>query len=166
MHSLLALGLSHISFGEPLGTHRNEEAKHRALAIRGVNNLIAKDQWSATENDALLVTLYTLLFACSYAGDSIFDFFTLGRAAGNMTKRINSRPERSILLSGQGTAQDFIIGMKERLKPHHIDQGPVSEAQGSLDGLRSLEMKKPEQQLYGLLLQMTEMLRKSDTSGE
>lgn len=166
MHGLIALGLSHLSFGESLSSHRTDEAKHRACAIRGVNNLIAKDHWSATENDAILVTLFALMFACSYAGDSIFDFFTLGRACGNVTKRLNEHPETSILIPGYGKTQDFVLGIKAKLKPHRIDQTPVSEARHSLDNLQCLSMNEPEQQLYGLLIKTVEMLRGSDTSGK
>ena len=47
MHGLLALGLAHVSFGEALDGNRKAEASHRAIAMRGVNNIIAKDTWTA-----------------------------------------------------------------------------------------------------------------------
>ena len=166
MHALLALGQAHLSFGESLSSARTEEAKHRAYAIRGVNNLIAKDKWTATENDAILVTLYALLFACSYTGDSIFEFFRLGQAVRNVTKGLNERPGNSVLVPNAGQAQDFVLGMQEKLKPYRIEQTPVSDALESLEALSSQPMNQVETQMYQLLLKTLMLLQAWDTKGE
>lgn len=166
MHGLLALGQSHLSFGETLDARRSHEAKHRVVAIRGVNNLIARGDWNATENDVILVTLYTLMFACSYSGDSIFEFFTLGRACGNVTLRLNKYPKSSVLVPGAGEVQDFVIGFKDKLQPHRIDQKPVSDALTSLDSLKSLHMNDVEVQLLQLMTTTIQLLRYWDIKGE
>ena len=166
MHSLLALGRSHLSFGESLTSHRADETKHRAVAIRGVNNILAKSHWSTVENDAVLATLYALMFASSYSGDSIFEFFTLGRAVNHVNMRLQQAPRSSCLVPGQLETHSFIIGLKERLLPYRIEQHPVSEGLKSVKQLDSFQMNETEAHLYGLLLKTLKMLQAWDTSGK
>ena len=120
------------------------------------------------ENDAMLATLYAMMFACSYAGDSIYDFFLLGRAVGTATQRLGQLPNSSsVLVGGTGQASsDLIIAVKEKLQPHRIDQKPVSGALASLAQLHCLTMDETETKLYGMLLHTAEMLKSYDIGGE
>lgn len=81
MHSMLALGASHLT----LCTSSNYSARalsHRIRAIGGINRMLSKPDLTTHESDAVFGALLALVFQSAILPEGMMDFFSMIRGCG------------------------------------------------------------------------------------
>lgn len=78
MHSMLALGASHLSIISP-GNYMEVSLKHRIAAINGLNSFLAQTHTEPSHADAALGTMLALTFQASHMADGLTDFLVMVR---------------------------------------------------------------------------------------
>lgn len=78
LHSMLALGASHLSLVSPSG-YEKAALKHRVTAIKTLNEHLSKPNLSIPEADAAFGAMLNLTFQAAYMADGLVDFLTMIR---------------------------------------------------------------------------------------
>ena len=78
VHAMLGLGASHLGLLDQKG-HAKEALNHRVLAIRSLNEHIAKGTLSTADGDAAFAAMLALTFQSGYMSDGMTDFFAMVR---------------------------------------------------------------------------------------
>lgn len=82
---MLGLGASHLSLISPRGFGQ-AALKHRVMAIKSLNQLLAQPQLSDAAGEAAFGASMSLLFQSAYMPDGMVDFFTMIRGCMSVEK--------------------------------------------------------------------------------
>ncbi|KPM36641.1 T-complex protein 1 subunit epsilon [Neonectria ditissima] len=147
LHSMLALGASHLSLVSPSG-YEKAALKHRVTAIKALNKHLSKPNLSIPEADAAFGTMLNLTFQAAYMADGLIDFFTMIRGCFLIGNHTLSNLEKSIFKS---FARDTYIDklqevVRDSTTDRHLDSVVAKEFCVSTGQIRHLCKSVPELQ--------------------
>jgi hypothetical protein len=166
MHAILSLGASHLSIIAPSGSDYTAAAiAHRGLALRGLNEMLTKDDCSNLDLDSMLAACYALTFQASYMVDGLVDFTVMIRGCALITKRLQEKySESSFFPLHEGNTR--LHSIKDGLPA-----GPCIELFSLDKSIETLELTQPllqddaHHRFYGSLMSTFHALRHSSQDG-
>lgn len=91
VHAMLGLGASHLGLLNHRG-YIKQALNHRVLAIRSLNERIAKGTLSTADGDAAFAAMLALTFQSGYMSDGMTDFFSMVRGCKCLSNPIVADP--------------------------------------------------------------------------
>lgn len=115
MHSILALGATHLSLTVPSGQkYLSAAVEHRGIALKSLAEMMSR-QCSSLDMSHMLATCYALTFQSHYMPDSLVDFAVMVRGCALMTDRIQSAFASSAIFT-LNECYEF-LSILERISP-------------------------------------------------
>ncbi|KAL2223148.1 hypothetical protein M432DRAFT_587108 [Thermoascus aurantiacus ATCC 26904] len=166
MHAILSLGATHLSLIVPSGTEYTVAAvAHRGQALRGLSRMLAKDDHTREELDAMLATCYVLTFQARYMTDGLVDFATMIRGCALVTERL---PDKHYANSSA-----FVMDEEQYIlnTAAGLPEGPSLDTTLLDKSIQTLEMVSPllendaHRRFYGAIMDTYTALKSSSRRG-
>ncbi|KAM5437536.1 hypothetical protein McanCB21832_002247 [Microsporum canis] len=139
MHAILGLGASHLSVIRPSRdpiTAANA-IEHRGLAIKGLNQLMAKQDLDSKELDAMLAACYALTMQSGYMFDALIDFVVFIRGCSLVTTKIRQKNTGKSLFPVEETV-DLAKFLPKVIDPVNVDPALLQSGIESVQSLTPL----------------------------
>jgi hypothetical protein len=161
MHSILALGATHLSLAIPSGQkYLSAAVEHRGIALKLLAEMMARP-CSNLEMSTMLATCYALTFQSYYMPDSLMDFAVMVRGCAIMTGRIRSTYVNSQILR-KNEAYEFMSVLEKLSSTATIDSNLVDTYMKTMLPLQPLLENDAQQITYNTLVNTLTSLKNSD----
>jgi hypothetical protein len=163
MHSLIALGASHLTRVSPQNDYTTAAIVHRGKAIQGLNAALATGAKGYGEADALLAAAYALTFQASYMSDGMADFITMVRGCALITMQIHADKQRTAFNLDHDIYFKIMEPRLENLPT--LDQALLNPAVLSVEALRPLLRTTMDHHFHAAMLSVLYALQQSSKAG-
>ncbi|KAL1971058.1 hypothetical protein VTN77DRAFT_9 [Rasamsonia byssochlamydoides] len=165
MHAILSLGATHLTLVAPRGRDYTAAAiLHRGKALRGLNEMLEKEDCTCQELSTMLATCFALTFQAHYMPDGLLDFAVMVRGCALISGRLRERYSNSTIFDMRHEKHKLYVMEKTKTLPM-LDVNVLHRYLETLELVQPLLQDEAHHQFYGALVDTLNALRQSSPLG-